>query len=203
MSTKRKELASILAGFYQRPVAQVSFELFLSIGVILFFAIFAIRPTILTMADLIKEIKDKRELDKALGQKVAALSSAQTQYLQVKDSLFLLDQAIPQSPSIILSLKTIEKIASDRKLVIRGFALSGVPEEKKVEIKEIAQMKRTDITFMVDVTGDYQSIKEFVDDLSVYRRTFAIDRVVFKVKDDRGRKSLSATLSIKMPYYGN
>jgi len=171
--------------------------------VILFFAIFAIRPTILTMADLIKEIKDKRELDKALGQKVAALSSAQTQYLQVKDSLFLLDQAIPQSPSIILSLKTIEKIASDRKLVIRGFALSGVPEEKKVEIKEIAQMKRTDITFMVDVTGDYQSIKEFVDDLSVYRRTFAIDRVVFKVKDDRGRKSLSATLSIKMPYYGN
>jgi hypothetical protein len=69
----RTQLMSALNDFYHKPVAMVSLELFLSIGAVVFFAIFAVRPTLLTMADLIKEIEDKRALDQQLQQKIASL----------------------------------------------------------------------------------------------------------------------------------
>ncbi len=104
--------------FYQRPVAKVSLELFFSIGAVLFFAVFAIRPTLLTMSDLIKELEDKRNLDQQLSQKIAALSTAQASFLGAQNRLVVLDEAIPTSPQFIYSLKLLEKVASDNRLVI-------------------------------------------------------------------------------------
>jgi hypothetical protein len=60
MPDQRQKLIRNLNAFYQKPVAKVSLELFLSVGTIIFFAMFAIRPTLLTMSDLVKEIEDKR-----------------------------------------------------------------------------------------------------------------------------------------------
>jgi len=90
MAQDKQQLIRILDRFYHNPVAMVSFELFLSIAAILFFAVFAIRPTLLTMSDLIKEIEDKRKLDSQMEQKVAALSSAQESFLAVQDRIAVL-----------------------------------------------------------------------------------------------------------------
>ena len=65
-----EDAKKFLFTFYQKPIAQVSTELFFTIGATIFFAAFAIRPTILTMTDLVKEIQDKREAEEKLNQKV-------------------------------------------------------------------------------------------------------------------------------------
>ena len=75
--TKRQQLTNTLVEFYNQPIAKVSLELFLSIVAVIFFAIFAIRPTLLTMSDLIKELQEKEVLNEKLSQKTAALSSVQ------------------------------------------------------------------------------------------------------------------------------
>ena len=62
----RQQLTTTLLSFYHRPVAQVSLELFLSVATVVFFAVFAIRPTLVTMSNLIKELEDKRQLDQQL-----------------------------------------------------------------------------------------------------------------------------------------
>ena len=68
-TNRKKQLASLLEQFYHNPVAKVSLELFLTIGLVVFLALFAIKPTLLTMSDLVKEIEDKRELETQLSKK--------------------------------------------------------------------------------------------------------------------------------------
>jgi len=117
MATKNQTLTTILTDFYQRPVAQVSSQLVFSIVTVIIFAVFAIRPVLLTMSDLIKEMQDKQALNQALVQKIASLSSAQAQYLNGKDQLVILDEAIPPAPEIAKAVAIIEKVASNHNLL--------------------------------------------------------------------------------------
>lgn len=196
----RKQLATALNDFYHKPVAMVSVELFLSIGAIVFFAVFAVRPTLLTMADLIKEIEDKRELDQQLQQKIASLSTAQTTYLGLQERLGVLDQAIPNSPMFLESLKLLEKVASDRQLIISNIVVNEIPKESSIEVSDKAE--RITVPVSVTVTGDYGSIRSFIEGVLALRRTFIIDTVIFSKNDERGQERLNANITFGIPYFG-
>ncbi|HEX7018151.1 MAG TPA: type 4a pilus biogenesis protein PilO [Patescibacteria group bacterium] len=196
--TKRQQLMNTLTEFYQRPVAQASLELFLSICAVLFFAIFAIRPTLLTMSDLIKEIEDKRELSQKLDQKVAALASAQNELLSVQDRLQVVDQALPSEPKLLESLSYLEKIASDQQLVIENLTVATLPEESGRN--RSARTGRKNYTINFTVQGDYPTIKRYLDQVLNVRRAFVIETVAFTTSDNRGKKSLKANVTLGVPY---
>jgi Tfp pilus assembly protein PilO len=198
---ERKQLSLTLEKFYQNPIAQVSIELFLTIGLVLFLALFAIRPTLVTMSDLLKEIEDKNKLNEQLGKKVAALGTAQTQYLALETRLPILDQAIPSDPTIIEVLKIIEKTASDTGIIIESAGVNEIPTKPAAQ-PVFEQLQKTDITVAVSIVGDYASIRDFVSALQNSRRTLVIDSVVFNVNEDRGVKQLRATVTIDAPYFG-
>jgi Tfp pilus assembly protein PilO len=201
MAQDRKQLLSALNQFYYKPVARVSMELLLSLGTVVFFAMFAIRPTLITMSDLIKEIEDKRKLDQQLGQKVAALSTAQTEYLSLESDLPFLEEALPTTPRFIESVKIIEKAASDNNLVILGLNVPEIPVETTTD-KPATQLTRVDVPISVIVTGEYLNIRQFVETLKNNRRTFALETVVFSTSDDKGKRSLRASLTFSVPYLG-
>jgi Tfp pilus assembly protein PilO len=202
MPSQREQIQSTLVKFYQQPIAKVSLELFLSIGAVLFFAIFAIRPTLLTMSDLIKEIEDKRELSQQLDQKIAALSSAQTEYSQVQNRLQVLDQAIPSAPQFEQALKIIERVASDNQLVISRMQVREIPQEPAEDIP-FEDKERVSLPISVTVVGDYPSIRQFVEDIINTRRAMVIDSIVFSVSDQREQQKLSATITINLQYFGD
>ncbi len=202
MNLKRKELLAVLAKFYKKPIAKVSFEFFISLITIIFFTIFAIRPTLLIIADLIKEIDDKQTLDQQMQKKIAALASAQEEYQLVQDKISLLDQAIPSSPELIKSLKTIEKIAGENKVIISNLKVSAIPEEKQVAITRVDQLSRTDIYFNLQAVGDYPALKNFAAALNQYRRAFVVEEVSFQIDDRIIQQTLRANMSIRAPYFG-
>ncbi len=201
MALNRKDLTSALQQFYYQPVARVSMELLLTLGTILFFAVFAIRPTLLTMSDLIKEIEDKQKLDEQLTQKVAALSSAQSEFLSLEDRLGVLDEALPSQPKLIESLKMIEKIASDRNIAITALSVTEVPTEP-ASPPAFDKTSRQNLTAAVTVNGDYLTIRQFIEDVKNTRRMFVIDTVVFATSEERGSKTLRATITLNIPYFG-
>lgn len=198
---RKKQIASMLDQFYHNPVAQVSMELFLTVGLVIFLALFAIRPTLLTMSDLLKEIEDKTELEEQLTKKVAALNSAQSLYLSIEDRLPILDAAIPSTPETIHSLKIIEKLATDQGVVLNSISLTEIPETP-VEIPDFEQLSRVNLDIALSVSGDYTSIKNFVAGLQNSQRTFVIDSVVFRISESRGDKQLRASILVKAPYFG-
>ena len=200
---KQRDLFITLQQFYQKPVAKVSLELFLSIITVLFFAVFAIRPTLLTMSDLLKEIEDKERLDKQLSQKIAALSTVQPLYLQLQDQLLVLDEAIPSLPQLTYSLKVIEKIASELQLIITGINVAEVPKEIDQDtVISLASFERIDVPLTINISGDYLSIRQFVENLKEYRRSFVIDTIIFTTKELRGSKKLEARITVSAPYFG-
>lgn len=198
---RRQQVLTMLNQFYAQPIARVSFELLISVGVIVFFAIFAIRPTLLTMSDLIKEIEDKKKLDQALGQKIAALSSAQNEYISLQERLVVLDEALPSQPNLVESIKILEKIASDRNLPISAISVSDIPSESPPEVA-FDKTTRQNLILTMSVAGDYLTIRQFVEDLKNTRRMFVIETVTFSTGDESGTRTLKASISMNLPYFG-
>ena len=197
--SKQEQIQSALLDFYKNPVAMVSLELIFSILAVVFFAIFAVKPTLQTMSELIKEIEDKRALDEQLEQKIASLNTAQAQYQQFSSQLYLLDEAIPKTANLVEGLKIVEKIASANDLVIQGISISAVPDEliKAVE----GNSKRELLTFNIDLTGDYLKIRQFIEDLLDSRRMMLVDQVNFSLGSNRYQKDLNAVVRVNLPYY--
>jgi Tfp pilus assembly protein PilO len=201
MPINRKDVTTALNQFYAKPVARVSVELLLTLCTILFFALFAIRPTLLTMSDLIKEIEDKRKLDTQLSQKIASLSSAQSEYLKAEDRLVVLDEALPAKPQVIEAVKIIEKIASARNLAITSLNITEVPQEP-TDAPAFEETTRQNINVAITITGDYLTIRQFIEDIKGTRRSFVIDTVVFATNQESGTTSLRATITLSLPYFG-
>lgn len=197
--TKQAQLQQILIDFYRNPVARVSLELIFSIVAILFFAIFAIRPTLRTMSELIKEIDDKRILDEQLAQKIASLSTAQNQYELFSKDFYLLDEALPKTANLTKSLAIVEKLASDNNLVIQGISVSAVPSELK--LASAGQATRNTLTFNVDVTGEYVDMRQLIEDLMSSRRMMVVDQVNFSLGTSRLQHNLRAVIRVNLPYY--
>lgn len=202
MPTQREKITKTLNAFYQRPVAKVSLELFLSVGAVIFFAVFAIRPTLVTMSDLVKEIEDKRDLDQKLTQKIASLSTAQTSYLEVQDRLLLLVQTLPSTPDLIHALKIIEKTAVNQGVLIDNMSMSEVPKEISTGIS-FSKLKKNAFSLSMTLSGDYEHIRDFIQALISYRRLFITDTIIFSTSDERGQKKLRANISLSIPYFGD
>lgn len=200
MAKSRKEtLVSTLTDFYKKPVARVSFELFISVIAVIFFAIFAIRPTLQTMADLVKEIQDKEELVKQLDSKLASLNTAQEQYGQYSDRFYLLDEALPKRPSLLNALKIIEKIASENGLIIQDITVSNLPDEKVTAQAGSAQ--RDFVSFNLTLAGEYLNLRQLVESLIQSQRVFIVEQVNFGLSNSRYNQYLLAKLKISVPYY--
>lgn len=198
---KKREITTMLNHFYANPVAKASMELFLTVGLVLFLGSFAIRPTIVTMSDLIKEIETKTKLDTSLTKKLAALQTAQTQYLIIQEQIPILDSAIPEQPEIILSTKLIEKIAADSKVVIKNLSVNELPDDTKDTV-EFSQKSKQNLGITLNITGDYIAIREFSETLRSSRKSLIVESIVFSLEEDRGNKKLSANFTIAAPYFG-
>lgn len=198
---KKSEITSTLNHFYQNPVAKVSLELFLTIGLVLFLAVFAIKPTIITMSSLIKEIENKEKLEKQLTQKIAALQTAQTEYLSVETLIPVLDEAIPSTPDIMKSAKIIEKAAADNNVIIRSLSVLELPQNDSADVP-FSQKAKQKLNFSTSITGDYISIRNFAEALRNSRKSFVIDSITFELEENRGTKKLNASVTINVPYFG-
>jgi Tfp pilus assembly protein PilO len=199
-TSKRNQLTTTLLQFYDKPIAKVSLELFFTVGAVIVFALFAIRPTLSTMGKLIKELEDKQALNQKLAQKVAALATSQSQYELVRDRLGVLDQVIPSTPQFEQALLIIEKIASESQLTIVSLQAKEVPKEPDQDVP-FEQKSRVSRPIVLVVNGTYPSIRQLIENIQSTRRALIVDTVVFSVIEQRGKKVLQATITINVPFF--
>lgn len=200
-SKYQQQLSSTLHNFYQKPVARVSVELFLTIGLVMFLAIFAIRPTLITMSNLIKEIDDKKAHREKLEKKIVSLATAQSEYSNLENKLTYLDQAIPSRPELVYSLKVIEKLASDNNVVISGMTVSELPTEETVSTPFSARVLNT-LPISLNMIGDYISIRNFTEAIRNNRHAYMIESISFNLNKDETTRVLNTSLTLSAPYYG-
>jgi len=198
---KGQKLTNTILDFYKSPVAQVSTELFLTIGAVIFFALFAIRPTLITMSDLVNELTEKRKLDLKMSQKIATLATLQGQFTPLQNQAVVLTQAFPDSPDLLYVLKLIERNASEHKLAIQNLQVNDLPNQTQVITTE--QSTRISFPLSLTLTGSFESIKNFIDALQNSRRVITVENISFNTQESSNNRTLEATLSLTAHSFGS
>lgn len=197
----REQTVNQLQQFYQKPIAKVSAELFATIIGVTILAAFAIRPTLLTMSQLIKDIEDRRTTSDTLTKKIASLSTLSTEYPILKNDILLLHTAIPNNPDFDGFMRRLEKIASNRGLVISSLQATQLPKENPTgnQPSEITQY-----TVNVNFKGDYQKVRAVLGDLLTMDRYVTIENAILNAKRDELEKTntLLSTVNLRVAYYG-
>ncbi|MBN1263577.1 MAG: type 4a pilus biogenesis protein PilO [Candidatus Pacebacteria bacterium] len=172
----------------------------LSLLVVAFFAFFAIRPTLITIASLNREIKDQKIVAEKLEDKIQDLAEAQKEYLILKPKLYLIDEALPQSSQVSLFLGQIEVLALEKNLELVSVQVGQVT----VKGKEVSLSKKEGISsgfpVKLSLSGSYENLKEFLKELENQRRATILKELVLVAKKDKALSEVSLRTEIEVFY---
>lgn len=189
-----------------KPSLKIYLELILSISTIAVFAVFAIKPTVLTIIDLNKEINAKEESVLKLKQKVKNLQIANN-ILQTEESkLLLIDQAVPSNPTPETLIKQMETLASQSLVQLLSFSISEVNLVGKKEIKKKSSdlislpEGSSELSFTFSATGQYINLLNLVKGMENLRRPIKIDSFLLNANVSETNKDLTLTIAGRVPF---
>jgi len=182
-----------LSRFYQSKKAKTYLGIILSLLTTTFFVVFAIKPTLVTIAQLIKQTKDQKEVEASLEKKINSLSQAQNEYLAVEPNLSLLEDALPQEPQAPLLIKQLEALASQNNVSIDRLRIN----EFNLKKNSPPQSEKQPLTFSFAAIGDYANLKAFLSSLANLRRIVLVESFSFQKKGVGEKTVLSLNLIAK------
>lgn len=197
-----------LQQFYQKPIAKVSAELFGTLIVIIILALFAIRPTLVTMSQLLKDIDDRKKTTDGLSKKIATISTLSTEYPAVKNEVLLLDTVIPNTPDFDGFMRRLEKISANNNLIIESIQAKQVPKETTMNADASGgastPSQMTSFVISVNFKGEYAKVRNALNDLVMMDRYITLDSLVLNAKRDELEKTvvLRTTANLHVVYYG-
>jgi len=151
-----------------------------TILVITFFALAAIKPTLVTIAQLNKEIEDKTEANQKLQQKISSIVAAQKTYTKNINLLPLLDEVLPEKNEFPQVAIFLEELASSSGVELRSLGFEKVFTKKTVsaENKDV-NLSSMPLNISLGVAGEYSNLKEFLKGLESSRRVIKVESTSF------------------------
>lgn len=196
-----------ISRFYNsRPDYKIYLELVLTIVTITIFSIFAIRPTILTIIELNKEIKGKEETLVKLKTKIKNLQTANNLLSEKQDVLFYALEAVPQRSSPETLISQIEKLATGSSLTIKGLTVTDAyligtgPSKLVSEEYPALPESANELVFSFSVTGEYQNLYSFLTQVENMRRPLKFDSFAITSSISEDKKTLVMTVLGRVPY---
>jgi len=138
--------------------------------VISFFILFAIKPTFIIVAGLTREIKSEQEIDDKLQKKITTLTTAQEEYSLNENRFYLLDQALPETSEFPAFIVNAEKEAAECNVQIQSFTISKII---------LIGSKENSFDFGLTATGSYQDLKNFLGKFEQLRRIVGLESISF------------------------
>lgn len=177
-----------------------------AIALIIFFLLTAVRPTVIEITGLMAEIKARRELNDKLEKKIQQIVTAQQNYTQIYDRLYLLNQSLPGDPQFASLAKRVEAERVDQQLGLTGLnyntiTLTGDTLKTKKE-------QRDSFTFSTEMSGNYPEIKSFLSQLFHHRRPIYVEDLEIslvnqKEEETAVEKPLDISLTGQVFYYSH
>ncbi|HAU98786.1 MAG: hypothetical protein UX04_C0002G0040 [Microgenomates group bacterium GW2011_GWF2_45_18] len=154
--------------------SRTTLELTATVLSIVLLATLAIRPTLLTMSDLLKQIEDRQKTTQLLSEKISVLSSFSTELPPLKAQINNLHRTIPNTPEIEEVVKRIERIGSDQGIRLSSIQMASIPEnlpapEKNGEIHSAV--------IQVRLLATYPQIRSFIQAVEKADRMMKVQSV--------------------------
>lgn len=201
----RSLFLNLVGQYRKREDTKVYLELFLTLTTICIFAVFALRPTLLTISTLIKEIESKKQVIEKMDSKIKDIIAAQTAYDQNRQNIDLLSIAIPSSADPEVILRQIEGVVVDSKVNLDQLSIG----EMTVLSDEPQNGSRTqdDLNFVsekinlsISTDADYSNLYSLITGLEDLRRPFNIGQTNFSLSTTRTEiTGLTLSVEIEIP----
>lgn len=157
--------------YLKKEKNQQYFAVILTLGASIFFALFAINPTLSTIAHLRREVLDSKSVEKKLSDKINNLSSLSQEYQDIqKDIPYILD-AVPNRPESLILTAQIQSIAQSSAITISNIEISPM----SLDVSE--STSSSSLIFNLSAEGSYENIKKFVLSLIDMQRIVSVDTI--------------------------
>lgn len=189
----KKYFLNIRAMYEQRPDLKIFLEILLSLTTISLFAVFALRPTLLTISQLLTELEAKENTVNQLDTKLQNLKTAQTNYQSVQPDLPIIETAVPAGAKPELLIRQIEGLSNRNSVSITTVSVGEVvllgtqKQVKKDDKLNSIPANSLSFPFAISVSGDYENLMQFLKDMENLRRLIVLDSISFNsAKTDSG-----------------
>lgn len=148
-----------LAVVREQPILQQSLWLVLSLGLTAILLVAALKPTLVTIASLVGDIKQQEGIEEKLDKKISVVTAAQNEYTQNQSRLQVLDEAIPVGKKYAVWAERMESLAMATGTQVASLTLIGGKD------------------FSISVTGEFANLRKFLSTLENLRRLADIENV--------------------------
>lgn len=210
----RKYLYNIILLYKNRDDVKMSLEILLSLATVAIFAIFAIKPTFVTIAGLLTEIKSKQEIVAIMDQKIQDISSAQQVFEQQRAAIAVLQTAVPSKPDPHIYIRQVEGLINKNSLNFEGLIAQNItligdqqeeqPPGAPLDPDEIPPLsfpqdaKSTEMT--INTSGEFQKLQNFLKEMQSLRRPMLIDSASFDQIISASEEQLVLTITGRIPF---
>lgn len=194
---------NLVETYGKKEAVRTSVELLLTLLTVSFFAVFAIRPTVDTIARLVADIKTQKDIQKTLDEKIVNLKKAQATYNAESNRLVFLDQGMPRGPFPDLLVRQLEGLAGQTGVSLSALG-TGKTQLLGKNTQSDVQAKKTEPQFEVSFTvrGEYKKILSFLEDLENLRRLVNITSISVSKNLKVGEENtIILTVGAQVPYY--
>ncbi len=143
------------------------------------FGLFAISPTLSTIANLQKQLDDSQLVHEKLEKKIANLELLKQQYSLLEKDIPLILTAVPQTPNTSRLVGQLQAVALSSSVQITRIQVF------QVEVSQ-EETKNPSFVFSVAVEGTAQNITNFLLLLSDFDRIVTIDILSQNLQDENG-----------------
>lgn len=139
-----------------------------------FFGIFAINPTLSTIAELKRKLADMEFVHQKLLTKAHSLSALQELYESLSGDLPIIMEAMPQSPQVPKSVAQVNALLSNSNLTIISYKTMGLEITPE---KQSLNKNSSSFTFALQAKGKYGDIVSFIQKLTHINRLITIESI--------------------------
>lgn len=169
-----KLFLALLPTLKQKRTQQFT-SLSLTFITIAFFGLFAISPTLGTIADLQKQLDDRNFVNTQLQRKIANLTSLQTQYAQLQPDLGPVFAAFPETSQLDTFIGQIHQIALTNNVQLTR--VQTLPFAVTPNI--YTNPTYVAYAFALEGQGDMTSLENFIHQLGLFNRLISFDSITY------------------------
>jgi hypothetical protein len=206
----RSFFLSMMSKYQERADIKAYLEILLSLGTVAIFTLFALRPTILTIAQLLKDIESKRQTLAIMDTKITNLAQAQSLYEQERSKIVLLESAIPKTSEPDIFSRQVEGLVGAHDINITSFTLEGgtilgstIPKSTGTPAKDTLPEGAAETGFTLTGTTpieNYQKISSFLTDFEKLRRPVVINEIRITRGQEKDSQEIVLYLKGQLPY---
>jgi len=207
--TRYREFFLNIAELYKKKADLRAFlEIILSLSTIIIFLLFALKPTVITIVDLLQQIKQKESTLSALTQKVSDLQKAAGLLQQNQAFIPNINIAVSSLAKPNILAEQILGLSAKDSVEILGFSIDQInlvgPSLKKSgsDSKPLPGDSR-EMPFSISIKGAYPNLTAFMNDIEELRIMIKIDSYTVSASSTEKGLTIVAVMSGRVPFLEN